>query len=33
MLRGLDRFYGEYNHHPGEFGDEHDIVKLKVVEN
>uniref|UniRef100_A0A0V0G5L6 NEDD8-activating enzyme E1 regulatory subunit n=1 Tax=Triatoma dimidiata TaxID=72491 RepID=A0A0V0G5L6_TRIDM len=29
MLRGVDRFNGEYNHYPGEFGDEHDIVKLK----
>ncbi|KAF6201185.1 hypothetical protein GE061_005632 [Apolygus lucorum] len=29
MFRGIDRFYAEYNHYPGEFGDEHDIVKLK----
>ncbi|KAK9499289.1 hypothetical protein O3M35_002346 [Rhynocoris fuscipes] len=29
MLRGIDRFYGEFNHYPGEFGDEHDIVELK----
>ena len=31
MLRGIDRFCSDYNHQPGEFGDEHDIVKLKVV--
>ncbi|CAH1390420.1 unnamed protein product [Nezara viridula] len=30
MLRGLDRFISDYNHQPGEFGDEHDIVKLKA---
>ncbi|CAA9996397.1 unnamed protein product [Nesidiocoris tenuis] len=29
MFRGIDRFFAEYNHYPGEFGDEHDIVKLK----
>jgi hypothetical protein len=32
MLRGVDRFYSEYNTYPGEFEDqvEPDIVKLKV---
>lgn len=30
MLRGIDRFYSDYNHYPGEFDDEHDIVKLKA---
>lgn len=32
MLRGVDRFYSEYNMYPGEFEDqvEPDIVKLKV---
>lgn len=32
MLRGVDRFYAEYNTYPGEFDDqvEPDIVKLKV---
>lgn len=32
MLRGVDRFYAEYNAYPGEFDDqvEPDIVKLKV---
>jgi amyloid beta precursor protein binding protein 1 len=32
MLRGVDRFYSEYNLYPGEFEDqvEPDIVKLKV---
>lgn len=33
MLRGIDRFYSEYNTYPGEFDDqvEPDIVKLKVL--
>lgn len=32
MLRGVDRFFSEYNTYPGEFDDqvEPDIVKLKV---
>lgn len=30
MLRGIDRFYSEYNVYPGEFEVEPDIVKLKV---
>ncbi|XP_014242902.1 NEDD8-activating enzyme E1 regulatory subunit isoform X2 [Cimex lectularius] len=30
LIRGTDRFYGEYNHYPGEFKDEQDIVKLKA---
>jgi hypothetical protein len=32
MLRGVDRFYSEYNTYPGEFEDqvEPDIMKLKV---
>lgn len=30
MLRGIDRFYSEYNTYPGEFEVEPDIVKLKV---
>jgi len=29
MLRGIDRFYSEYNIYPGEFEVEPDIVKLK----
>lgn len=30
MLRGIDRFYSEYNVYPGEFEVEPDIIKLKV---
>lgn len=34
MLRGVERFYADYNTYPGEFDDqvEPDILKLKVFQ-